>query len=583
MAKKQEILKELALWVAETVDIAKIIATHNKGLPQEDPAYVIPIDNKTSFGKLTEVSSSKKGGYGTQVIVNQSTKRDAVMAKIWEKMSAKNMMERIEEKYIETFKENGITVTVDTFALSRFANFSSGSKTIFLSLQEYNDDGTKKTSKDKLVDPTKAFVIFAKALRTVQGDPHELMSGILIATNKIYDENSINGLSLEKRNKKLEEICQEIFDNRKKVDGYKEKEAKLIEGDIVNLAKALSISNYINKLLRRNSASNVEVYQTGAKWSKNIAKFKGKDKSRDTIIKSYNSSDLIIKFNLGKATHHWGLSLKKKGYKVNEVDPTLLNKPIVGDAGGKKTAGFLFLKASNTEIDKLKNAEDNFFKAVYRVRFGEEPKTNNASWKKKLNDGLAGDEKKAALTGKEYRGKKYPQNTFFKEIDRVFRDVMKDDNNFKELLDLIFRLDIDEYVNQENFHFSLITGIGGLEPNGKIKINEPNEKNSVFLKQVFTSMFQGKKVSNIAKFDGNFRMLTTKGKFQAFDTLNATAAKLFYTMFIDSLPVVDLEVRYKGSITAKPQLQVFITRRFNNFLKSAQRKMQNLGVHAYLK
>ena len=507
------------------------------------------------------------------------------MAKIWEKMSAKNMMERIEEKYIETFKENGITVTVDTFALSRFANFSSGSKTIFLSLQEYNDDGTKRTVKStgNLADPTKALVIFAKALRTVQGDPHELMSGILIATNKIYDENSINGLSLEKRNKKLEEICQEIFDNRKKVDGYKEKEAKLIEGDIVNLAKALSISNYINKLLRRNSASNVEVYQTGAKWSKNIAKFKGKDKSRDTIIKSYNSSDLIIKFNLGKETHHWGLSLKKKGYKVNEVDPTLLNKPIVGDAGGKKTAGFLFLKASNTEIDKLKNAEDNFFKAVYRVRFGEEPKTNNASWKKKLNDGLAGDEKKAALTGKEYRGKKYPQNTFFKEIDRVFRDVMKDDNNFKELLDLIFRLDIDEYVNQENFHFSLITGIGGLEPNGKIKINEPNEKNSVFLKQVFTSMFQGKKVSNIAKFDGNFRMLTTKGKFQAFDTLNATAAKLFYTMFIDSLPVVDLEVRYKGSITAKPQLQVFITRRFNNFLKSAQRKMQNLGVHAYLK
>ena len=579
MAKKQEILQELATWVAETVDIAKIIATHNKGLPQEDPAYVVPIDNKSASIK------QKTQPYGVKVVVNQSTKRDAVMAKIWEKMSAKNMMERIEEKYIETFKENGITVTVDTFTLSRFADISSGSKSIKLSLQEYNDDGTKRTVKStgNLADPTKALVIFAKALRTVQGDPHELMSGILIATNKIYDENSINGLSLDKRNKKLEEICQEIFDNRKKVDGYKEKEAKLIEGDIVNLAKALSISNYINKLLRRNSASNVEVYQTGAKWSKNIAKFKGKDKSRDTIIKSYNSSDLIIKFNLGKATHHWGLSLKKKGYKVNEVDPTLLNKPIVGDAGGKKTAGFLFLKAGNSDVQKLKNAEDEFFKDVYRVRFdGEEPKTNNASWKKKLNDGLAGDEKKAALTGKEFRGRKYPKNTFFEEIDRVFRKVMKDDNNFKELLDLVFRLDIDEYVNQENFHFSLITGIGGLEPNGKIKINKPNEKNSVFLKQVFTSMFQGEKVSNIAKFDGNFKMPTTKGKFQAFDN-RATAAKLFYTMFIDSLPIVDLEVRYKGTITAKPQLQVFITRRFNNFLKSAQRKMQNLGVHAYLK
>ena len=198
-----------------------------------------------------------------------------------------------------------------------------------------------------------------------------------------------------------------------------------------------------------------------------------------------------------------------------------------------------------------------------------------------MNNALSGNEKKSALTGKEYIGKKYPKNTFFQEIDRVFRKVMENDENFKELLDLIFRIDIDEYVNQENFHFSLITGICGLETNGKIKVNKPDEKNSVFLKQVFNNMFQGKKVSR-TNFKGNFTLPITKGKFQAFDD-RATAAKLFYTMFIDRLPLVDLEVRYKGSITAKPQLQVFITRRFNQFLKSAERKMKNLGVHAYLK
>ena len=197
-----------------------------------------------------------------------------------------------------------------------------------------------------------------------------------------------------------------------------------------------------------------------------------------------------------------------------------------------------------------------------------------------MNDGLVDNEKKAALTGKEYGGKKYPKNTFFEEIDRVFRKVMEDDDNFKELLDLSFRIDIDEYVNQNNFHFSLITGIGGLTSNGGISINKPDEKSSAFLKQVFTKMFQGKKVSK-TKFKGEFSLPTTKGKFQAFDD-RATAAKLFYTMFIDKLPVVDLEVRYKGSITAKPQLQVFITRRFNNFLNSAKRTMGNLGVHAYL-
>ena len=577
MADIKVVLSDLAKEVAKLANISLAVRTNNQGLPQEDPRYTFPIDNDSSFGKISEISSSKKAGYGTLVIVNQSNKRDVVMRRIWK--SVEIYKDSIIKLYEDTLALNDIKADVLDLEFGRFSDYSDGSQTILLKIQEY----TKGKNPVAKSNQTKAFVIFAKAQRTVSGDPHELMSGILIAMGKRINTQNINSMPLDKRNQVLDNICKDIYNNRRLVDGYKESDAKLIEGDIVNLAKALSISNYINNLMLRNSASNVEVYQTGAKWSKNIAKFKGKDKSRDTIIKSYNSSDLIIKFNLGKETHHWGLSLKKKGYKVNEVDPTLLNKPIVGDAGGKKTAGFLFLKAGNSDVQKLKNAEDEFFKDVYRVRFdGEEPKTNNASWKKKLNDGLAGDEKKAALTGKEFRGRKYPKNTFFEEIDRVFRKVMKDDNNFKELLDLVFRLDIDEYVNQENFHFSLITGIGGLDPNGKVEVKNPNEKNSVFLKQVFTSMFQGEKVSNIAKFDGNFKMPTTKGKFQAFDN-RATAAKLFYTMFIDSLPVVDLEVRYKGSITAKPQLQVFITRRFNNFLKSAQRKMQNLGVHAYLK
>ena len=572
MADIKKVLSDLSKEVAQLVDIARVVTSNNQGLTQEDPSYAVPIDNDTSFGKL------EKAGYGARIVVNQSTKRDAVMQKIW--TSVERQKDKIIKLYEDTLKSNDINAEVVDLTFSRYTDYSSGSKSILLEIQEIKSDGLPKTNK------TKAFAIFAKALRTVQGDPHELMSGVLIATGKIYKENVINPLALDKRNTKLEEICKEVYDNRRKVDGYKEKDASLIEGDVINLAKALSISNYVNELLQRNSASKVEVYQTGAKWAKNIQKYKGKDSSRDTIIKSYNSSDLIIKFNLGKVTHHWGLSLKKKGYKPKEADPTLLNKPIVGEAGGKKTAGFLYLKASTSDQKKLTDAENNFFAAVYKVRFGEAPNLNTKSWKKELNNGLSDNEKKAALTGKrgtlrETRDFVYPPNSFFAEIDRVFRKVMDDDDNFKELLDLIFRIDIDEYVNQENFHFSLITGIGGLEPNGKIKINKPDEKNSVFLKQVFNNMFQGKKVSRTS-FKGEFSLPVTKGKFQAFDD-RATAAKLFYTMFIDKLPVVDLEVRYKGSITAKPQLQVFITRRFNNFLKSAERKMQNLGVHAYLK
>ena len=62
---------------------------------------------------------------------------------------------------------------------------------------------------------------------------------------------------------------------------------------------------------------------------------------------------------------------------------------------------------------------------------------------------------------------------------------MKEPKNFKDFLDLCFRIDIDDYVNQENFHFSLITGIGGLDAQGKLVAQKANEKRQCFYKANF--------------------------------------------------------------------------------------------------
>ena len=74
--------------------------------------------------------------------------------------------------------------------------------------------------------------------------------------------------------------------------------------------------------------------------------------------------------------------------------------------------------ASTADKKKLTDAENNFFAAVYKVRFGEEPDFKK-TWKKQLNNALSDNEKKAALTGKrgtlrETRDKVYPDNIFFK-------------------------------------------------------------------------------------------------------------------------------------------------------------------------
>ena len=204
--------------------------------------------------------------------------------------------------------------------------------------------------------------------------------------------------------------------------------------------------------------------------------------------------------------------------------------------------------------------------------------------KKTLNDSLSDADKNAALTGKEYRGTKYPKNFFFETLDDVFRDIMKEPSNFREFLDLAFRFDIGEYVNQEHFHFSLITGSGRVNPNGTLTVRPAEDKSSALLKEVFTSLLSGGVRSfnpSKATKAPNLILETTSGKMQAFQS-GATAAKLYYTMKIDTLPVVNLEVRYKGSITASPQFQVFITVNFKKYLHTIKRKLGSKGIRTFL-
>ena len=208
-----------------------------------------------------------------------------------------------------------------------------------------------------------------------------------------------------------------------------------------------------------------------------------------------------------------------------------------------------------------------------------------ADWKKRLDSHLADNEKNAALTGREYRGDKYPTNFFFKELDTVFRRIMTVPANFREFLDLAFRFDIDEYVNTPHFYFSLITGTGDIK-NGKIVVSKVEEKSSALMKEVFNIMFN-KGVSNLGNPSaiaqpGTLKLDTTPGKVQAF-AANATAAKLFYTMSIDNMPVVNLEVRYKGAITSSPQFQVFITTEFKTYYKRAQQILETKGIRTVLR
>jgi hypothetical protein len=595
MADIKTIYAELAKEIAEEYDIAGIIQRHNSSLSEGSPAYTEPLDNERSFGELQTVAATSKSGYGAMVTVQNKRERDNVLGKIYDALDP----EAIRQKFVLKLLENEIMADVEEMSFSRSVKFSEGSKSIFMNVVEMKKDGTPRSS------PTSAFVIFAKGLRGTSADPHELMTATLISMNRIVNYAQINRMNVVDRNAALEALSQEVHSNHRNVIGHSSEDAGAIEGDIVNLAKAISVSNYVVGLCRRNGATVERVYQTGAAWHRDLTRrnnsFKGSDPIKDSLIKDYNSADLIVRINHQGTIHHWGLSLKKKS-GVDD-DPTLLNKPLVGEASdsGKKKAGYLYLRGNVQQKREMASAEENFWKQVYMVKFGPPPSfpkgkklgdnvtprnwVNVSNWKKTLNDSLSDNDKNAALTGKEYRGTLYPKNFFFEKLDEVFRDIMSQPDNFREFLDLAFRFDIDEYVNQEHFHFSLITGSGKVNPNGTLTVRPAEDKSSALLKEVFTSLLSGGVRSfnpSRATRAPNLVLETTRGKLQAFQQ-GATAAKLYYTMKIDTLPVVNLEVRYKGAITSSPQFQVFITVNFKRYLHTIKRRLGKQGIRAFLR
>ena len=405
-------------------------------------------------------------------------------------------------------------------------------------------------------------------------DPHELMTAILIQ-EKIY-------VDFEKINKSKNAVQQytEIVDALYKKSGKIEGAAGLngfytdsdkTEPDLVNLAKAVSVSNYVIEEI--GNAKVETVWQTGTKWASEIKKFNVGPKT----IQNYNSSDIIVKFQTkGKheATHYWGLSLKKRS--IGEPEPTLLNKPAYG------AKGFLTESIPPAEHTKIENAKLQFFRGALKV------KTGNTSYGKTPIDKMPVKEVLKACNNEftdrtekseMLRGqKKYASNPniYFQEMDRVF--VKYFDNNedfFKEFLDTIFKINLDTYLSDASFHFSLITGEGDYK-NGQIfEVKPPLEKEGRLTSEIFRKIFSDPDQSV-------YRLVQQKDKPHAFES-SATAAKLFYEMLIGKpgkpISVVLLEVRYKGALTGEPQFQVFMSVKKNSFanLYKAEAQKKTFG------
>ena len=438
-------------------------------------------------------------------------------------------------------------------------------------------------TKEGSTNPTFKFLIQPKGLTAgaagQREDPHELMTAILIRLQKKVVLSNINRKADAKRQEAYKELVDDLYQNANKVIGGSGLAGFYIdpptnnEPDLVNLAKALSVSNFILQKIGRNATVN-EVWQTGKQWANEISRFNPDSKD----IKNYNSSDIIVKFTTTGpkgGVHYWGISLKKKG--ITDAEPTLLNKPLMG------AKGFIAKKMSQEERGIVDAAKKDFFVRAIKRKLGGVIYKNKDVGKMSLKDVLKTAnslfiekiDKNNMLTGRgEYSGIK---NTYFEALHKAFMSVVGHDEKgkvinknkaeefCKDFMDLIFKINMDQYISDANFHFSLITGVGDYKSSKVMQVKPPIEKEGRTTSEIFKKLWEDPENVNYRFIPGGANSGVKKMAFEE----GAEAAKLFYELKIgppgNEHSIVMLEVRYKGALTSEPQFQVFMSTRPNSF------------------
>lgn len=399
-------------------------------------------------------------------------------------------------------------------------------------------------------------------------DPHELMAGALILRGKnvnvsnINQDARVNGTAL----------VEDLRDNwAKKVIGWEQRDLDTFMvsdnvGDMKNLAKAISISNYVLDQVGPGKVKTV--WQTGSQWDQRIKRFN----PSTATIKNYNSSDIVLEIPLGQGKnacdHYWGISLKKRG--VKDKEPTLLNKPVVG------ASGFLTEKVDPIYVSVIKAAKAQFFAEALKLKtagsYQGKPLSGADIDKLPFTTVLkycnvlfrrAGDEKNQMLTGRKGTIYEKNPNIYFKEMNNAFMESFNNNRKFfYDFLDLVFKINLDQWVKDRCFHFSLMTGVGDYSPvTDRLEVQGAEEKEGRLMSEILRTMFGDEDKTRYI-----IRKQPDKRSINAFEDIEGKKpAKLFFEMIIGPSPklgtsIVDFEVRYKGDLTPEPQFQVFINK-----------------------
>lgn len=402
----------------------------------------------------------------------------------------------------------------------------------------------------KITDPAVSLADLAKTPEyggkgggtTISESTQELLVCCLVLSGYTYDGTDIDA-------EQASEILEAAKGEWSKIIGASGKE-KLLEQFTENwydLATSVSSSNAILDI----TGSASKVFWTGQSWDKEIKPYNPDVEG----IKDYNSSDMVV---LGADGIYYGFSLKKKATSKAD-DPTLINKPITGEKSELKS----ILSAKG--LQNIEDAKVKFFDRIITdyTKFN----TNDKKLIKKGVSKLSAKEKGGLIRkvnndwiNDRLRGKGPTKNIFWKTFDIELQKAKK--TFCQKFIELLFRMDLNKLMGKASsqFKFYLLTGIGKQSSTG-IFVEKAEVKDLPSTIEVLSKVFKANKL-NLGK------TLDKKGSPIAqpweWDGGKDLAAKVRYTIYNGKIPLINIDVRYKGSKTAEPQFQAIATPNFRN-------------------
>ena len=331
------------------------------------------------------------------------------------------------------------------------------------------------------------------------------------------------------------------------------------------------------------------VYMTGATWPSNVDIFRMKDQGSGF---DYNSSDLVVQAGSKK---FFGISLKKKP-TAKSPDPTIINKAfstfLDGDNKNKKALEDLNKVRQQYFADIVKNAQKD---GIISVR-GLESMTTEEVWNTKLKK--PNGDPVALINLKGFNEKDDPieltdvpgtvdQLTVYDKPtgrmglkDYINADLAKQDNKLfqgfnkiiqknaeyfaNSLIDMVLKVQLNtklkaKDIGDYNFEFALVTGFADYKQNNKDATKDVLKLEKAKFIPLHTILCG---LANLAGNEKPYKMELDTAKKE-----KANAAKVFYQLSRDGIPILDLELRYKGDFKSMPQFFATITDEFQTQLK----------------